>query len=104
MPMNATWPNETMPLLPMNVWIDTTSITLTRNITYVRLEDDDPNACTSAMPPTSSSDRTSRAHERGPQAVRGDRAAHATSTRCPKSPCGRTYRIATTISSAAACA
>ena len=22
MPMNATWPNETMPLLPMNVWID----------------------------------------------------------------------------------
>ena len=33
MPMNATWPNETMPLLPMNVWIETTSITLTRNIT-----------------------------------------------------------------------
>ena len=37
MPMNATWPNETMPLLPMNSWIDTTSITFTRNTTYVRL-------------------------------------------------------------------
>jgi hypothetical protein len=31
--MNATWPNETMPLLPMNVCSDTTSITFTRNIT-----------------------------------------------------------------------
>jgi hypothetical protein len=54
MPMNATWPNDTMPLFPMNAWIETTSMTFTRNITNVRLDDEDPNACTSAIPPINS--------------------------------------------------
>ncbi len=33
MPMNATCPNETIPLLPMKVCSETTSITLSRKTT-----------------------------------------------------------------------
>src|SRR4051812_47112221 len=49
----------------MNSWIDTTSITFTRNTTYVRLDDVDPNTCVSHIPPTRNAEINAEPHNAG---------------------------------------
>ena len=71
MPMNATCPNDTMPLLPMNTCIESTSITLTMNTTNVRVEAVDPNACTAASRPSRSAEMNAQPHSAGHRRLAG---------------------------------